>query len=78
MLIKCGNVHRLAKMSEPLKCVYEGEFYTPLACGKNALTVYPRLSVSLQKEWDKIETQRHFDILTKKVRLGIFILGNSF
>ncbi|KAL7635673.1 UNVERIFIED_CONTAM: hypothetical protein RMT77_013490 [Armadillidium vulgare] len=66
VLIKCGDAHHLTKMFEPLKCIYEGEFYTPLACGKNALVVYPRLPTSLQEEWDRIETQKHFDILTQK------------
>ena len=66
-------MNRLKDVKEPQKCNYEGIMETPLVCGNNSLIVYPRLSSKLRKQWDVIQTEKHFGIITEKVA-NIFLI----
>ncbi|XP_046403363.1 N-acetylglucosamine-1-phosphotransferase subunit gamma-like isoform X2 [Ischnura elegans] len=56
--IECGRQEGLKDVMEPgAHCVYEGTFYTPLACHEHSLLVYPRLPTpELRLRWDNLET----------------------
>lgn len=46
---------------------YLAKFETPDVCGENAVVVYPRLPLDLQKRWDDAMQDHHDGLLTDKV-----------
>ncbi|RWS17185.1 N-acetylglucosamine-1-phosphotransferase subunit gamma-like protein [Dinothrombium tinctorium] len=64
--IACGENDAVVDVKESVRCEYEINFETPIACLPQNLLVYPRLSPGLQKKWDLIETKLSVGLLTQK------------
>ncbi|XP_071442218.1 N-acetylglucosamine-1-phosphotransferase subunit gamma-like [Hetaerina americana] len=78
--IECGKEEGLRDVVEPgAHCVYEGIFFTPLACHEHSLLVYPRLPTpELRLRWDILETGLfHGDISEKDYSAGLEAIFRS-
>lgn len=66
VVLTCGRTNNLTEVGEPKTCNYLMKFETPLVCHEDSLLVYPRISSSLQHEWDEIEQQLYDEEITLK------------
>ncbi|KAE8579535.1 hypothetical protein XENTR_v10024085 [Xenopus tropicalis] len=66
VLLVCGKVHKLSRVSEPSTCVYSLTFETPLVCHPHSLLVYPTLSEDLREKWNEAEQALYDELITEQ------------
>jgi len=66
IILRCGETHEIANVTEPQHCEYAITFLTPLVCHDHSLLVYPTLEQSLRTRWDQLKSELLSDEITEK------------